>query len=245
MNPSPYPRPFNSAHVRARIVKILLVAGAIVTGLSIFFEALTLAFPPLSEDQELAENPFGAVLVLFVFLFAVLSVLIYIATVVVFLMWLYRASDNLRAFNPWARPEYSPGWAVGWFFIPFANLFMPFRVVKEVWQKSGPPDEDFIVAPSLPATFIVWWVFWLLASFSGNISMRLSFNENVDQSTATIVSIVAGTLSIIAALFAYLVVDAIDDKQEETARKIKLGNFAEPPPPPSNLQMPDTLAPAP
>ena len=75
--------------------------------------------------------------------------------------------------------------------------------------------------------------------------MRLSFNENVDESTITIVSIVAGTLSIIAALFAYLVVDAIDDKQEETARKIKLGNFAEPPPPPSNLQMPDTLAPAP
>jgi hypothetical protein len=50
---------------------------------------------------------------------------------------------------------------------------------------------------------------------------------------------------LIAALFAYLVVDAIDDKQEETAEKIKLGNFAEPPPPPVNLQMPDTLAPAP
>lgn len=234
MNPSPYPQPFNSAHVRARIVKILLIGGAIVTGLSIFAEALSLAFPPPTEGEELADNPFGAVIVLFVFLFAVLSVLIYFTTVVVFLMWLYRASSNLRAFNPWSRPEYSPGWAVGWFFIPFANLVMPYRAVKEVWQKSGPPDEDLLAAPNPPATFPVWWTFWLLASFAGNISMRLSFREGIEESVSTIVSIIAGSLSIIAALLACLVVDAIDAKQEETTRKLKLGKFAEPPPPPSH-----------
>ena len=236
MNPSPYPRPFNSAHVRARVAKILLIGGAIATGLAIFFEALSLAFPPPGEGEELTDNPAGAVIVLFVFLFAVLDLLIYFATVVVFLMWLYRASANLRAFNPWSRPEYSPGWAVGSFFIPFANLFMPYRAVKEVWQKSGRSDEDLLVAPRPPATFLVWWTFWLLASFAGRISMRLSFKEDVAESTATIVSIVAGILSIIAALVAYLVVDAIDDKQEETTKKMKLGRFAEPPPPPRQAE---------
>ena len=245
MNPSPTPRPFNSVHVRARIVKILLIGGAIATGLSIFTEALSLAFPPPSEEQELTDNAFGAVNALFLLLFAVLSLLIYFATIVVFLMWLYRASSNLRAFNPWSRTEYSPGWAVGWFFIPFGNLFMPYRAIKEVWQKSGPPDEDLLAAPNPPATFPVWWTFWILASISGNLSMRLSFREGVDESTATIVSIVAGTLSVVAALLAYLVVDAIDDKQEETTRKMKLGRFSEPPPPPENLRMPDVLAPAP
>lgn len=245
MNPSPYPRPFNSAHVRARIVKIMFVVGAVVAGLSMFAEALSLAFPPITEEEELTDNPFGAVVVLFVVLLAVLNLIVYVATVVCFLMWLYRASDNLRAFNSWSRPEYSPGWAVGSFFIPFANLFMPYQAVKEVWQKSGPPDEDLQSAPESPARFPIWWLFWLLAAFSGNISTRLSFSERIPASTATMVSIFAGALAIIAAVFAYLVVDAIDKKQEETSRKIKLGKFSEPPPPPQNLQVSDALAPAP
>ena len=221
MTPSPYPARFTSAHVRARIVKILLIIGAIVTGMSLIVESLSLAFPPLGEDQELSDNPIGAALTLVIFLVAVLELLIYVTTVVFFLMWLYRASNNLQAFNPSSRPDYSPGWAVGSFFIPFVNLVVPYRAVKEVWQKSSPPDEAFLSAPSPPAIFPIWWLFWLLSAFAGNISMRLSFNENVPESTATMVSIVASALSIIAAVFAYLVVHAIDKKQEETIRIVK------------------------
>ena len=237
-----YPAPFKSAHVRARIVKILLIVGAGATGLSILAEALSLAFP-LSEDQELGENPAGAIMVLLVFLLAVVELILYIATVIFFCVWLYRAYDNLRAFNTWSRLEYSPGWAVGSFFVPFVNLVIPYRAVREVWQKSGLPDDALLSEPSPPATFPVWWCFWLLASFAGNISMRASFNENVAQSTSSVIAIVAGALSIVAALLAYLVVDAIDDRQEETSRKIKLGRFAAPPPPPANLPMADVVAP--
>ena len=70
--------------------------------------------------------------------------------------------------------------------------------------------------------------------------MRLSFNENVPQKTATIVSIVASALSVIAALFAYLVVDEIDKKQEETSGKLRLGKLSGPPPPPI-LPTPDVV----
>ena len=241
MTPTSYPASFKSAHVRARIVKILLIVGAVATGISVLAGALSLGFP-LSEDQELAENPVGAVIVLMEVLLAVVELALYFATVVFFCVWLYRAYDNLRAFNQWSRLEYSPGWAVGSFFVPFVNLVIPYRAVREVWQKSGPPDDALLSEPSPPATFPVWWTFWLLASFAGNISMRASFNENVAESTSTVISIVAGCLSIVAALLAYLVVDAIDDRQEETSRKIKLGKFSAPPPPPANLPMPDVVA---
>ena len=96
MNPSPYPVPFKSAHVRARIVKILLIVGAIAAGMSFFTEALSFAFPPLTEEQELGDNPAGAVIMLVMFLIALLELTIYVATVVFFLVWLYRAHDNLR-----------------------------------------------------------------------------------------------------------------------------------------------------
>src|SRR5918997_1098797 len=71
---------------------------------------------------------------------ALIHLAVRIALVVAFLLWLHRASKNLAALgNPKSRIEYTPGWAVGWFFIPFANLVMPYRAVREVWVKSEPP----------------------------------------------------------------------------------------------------------
>lgn len=240
MNPSPYPAPFSSAHTRARIVKILLIVGAIATGLLLVGEVLAFAFP-LSEEQELTDNPMGAAIILIVFLVAVFSFIIYLATVVFFLIWLYRAYDNLRALNPSRRLDHSPGWAVGSFFIPFVNLVVPYRAVKEVWQKSGPRDEALLAEPTTPAWFPIWWTFWLLSSFAGNISMRMSFNENVSESTSTLVSIIASGLSIVAAIFAYMIVDLIDQRQEESSARQQLGKFSGPPPPPANLSMPDVV----
>jgi hypothetical protein len=212
----------------------LLIIGAIATGLSLITEALSIPFP-FSEGQELDENPLGAVLALMIFLLAVFELIIYVTTVIFFCVWLYRAYDNLRVFNRWAGLDYSPTMAVGSFFIPFANLVVPYRAVRETWQKSGIPDELMLGLPEAPASFPVWWMFWLLGSFVGNISMRLSFNENVPHTTATLVGILASALSIIAAVFAYLVVNAIDKRQEETAEKLQLGRFARPQPPPANL----------
>jgi uncharacterized protein DUF4328 len=217
-------------------VKILLLVGAAATFGSIIVEAISLAVPPLTEDQEVGDNPLGIVIGLIILLTAVLETLIHLTTIVFFSIWLYRAANNVQRFNPSHRAEYSPGWAVGSFFVPFVNLIIPYRAVKEVWQNSGLPDETLLAAPSPPATFPVWWLFWLLASFAGNISMRLSFNDNVAENVSTTVSIVAGALSIIAAILAYLVVDAIDKRQEETTAKLNLKQFPAPPSP-AELQM--------
>jgi hypothetical protein len=243
MNPSPYHAPFTSAHTRATVVKILLIAGAVVTGIYLLAETLSLAFPPLSAGQEPGDNPVGVLVTLAIFLLAVLSLIIYIPTVISFCVWLYRASDNLRAFNQWNRPEYSPGWAVGSFFVPFVNLVVPYRAVRETWQKSRTAEEAQLATPDPPASFPIWWTFWLLACFVGNISMRASFNERVPESTATILSIIASGLSIVAAVFAYVVVDTVDKQQEETSQKLKLGAFPVPPPPPANLPPSDAGVP--
>ena len=244
MTPSPAPARFNSAHFRARMVKILLIIGAITTAVSIVVETISLPYLSALEEQDVADNPAATVLVLVVFLFAVVEVIIYLTTVVFFVMWLYRAYSNLRAFDPSRPLDHSPGWAAGSFFIPFANLIIPYRAVRETWQKSGPPDEALIAEPKPPAYFPVWWLFWILASIAGNIAMRASFNGSVDQTTVTMTSITASALSIVAAFFAYMVVNAIDKRQEETSQMIKLGRFSEPPPPPTSLHVPEVVAPA-
>ncbi len=233
MNPSPYPAPFHSAHTRARIVRMLLIAGAIATGVMLLAETLSLAFPPLTEDQELGDNPIGAAVMFLVFFLALLDFVIYVTTVVFFLIWLYRAHSNLKGFNAWARLEHTAGWAVGSFFIPFVNLVVPYQAVREVWRKSLPSDEVYLAETNPPASFPLWWLFWLTSSFANNISFRISFNENVSEQTATIVSIAASALSIVAAVFCYTVVGAIDKKQEAAAARLNLGKTPGPPLPPS------------
>jgi hypothetical protein len=240
MNPSPYHPSFTSAHVRANIVKLLLVVGAVASALAIVTEALSLAFPPLTDDQELGENAIGFVVAVLILLVALLEVLIYVATIIFFLIWLYRAADNLPAFGHSPRRlSYSPGWAVGSFFIPFVNLIVPYRAVREVWQKSIPLEDALLAEPSPPASFPIWWLFWLLASFSGNLSARMAFDENAPKQPAAIVAIAAGALSIIAAVMAYSVVNQIDERQEETSRKLRLGNLPGPPPLPVDLPAAD------
>ncbi len=237
MYPSPYPAPFTSAHGRANIVKILLAVGAIATGISLLVETLSIAVP-FSEGDEVDANPMGFALALIIFLLAVFELLLYIATVVFFCVWLYRAYANLKVFDPLNGLDYSPGLAVGGFFIPFANLVIPYRAVREVWQKSGTPEESAFSLPSPPAIFPLWWTFWILAGVVGKISMRLSFDESVPHSTATVIGIGAGALSVFAAVLAFFVVDAIDKKQEETSEKLGLGKFSRPLPPPPILRDP-------
>jgi hypothetical protein len=82
----------------------------------------------------------------------------------VFLFWLHRAATNAGAFARELR--FTPGWAVGWFFVPFANLVRPARVVNEIWQAQdlAPVAATRVgrsvlrISPLVP----VWWGLWIL-----------------------------------------------------------------------------------
>src|SRR4051812_31016869 len=67
---------------------------------------------------------------------AILWLLAFVAAVVFFLIWLHKAFSNLTALGH-RRTEFTPGWAAGYFFIPFVNLVMPYRAFKELWKLSS------------------------------------------------------------------------------------------------------------
>ncbi len=52
-----------------------------------------------------------------------------IAAGVLFLIWVYRANRNAHCLGAEGM-EYSPGWSVGWFFVPVACLVMPYNVLE-------------------------------------------------------------------------------------------------------------------
>jgi hypothetical protein len=94
---------------------------------------------------------------------------------ILILIWIYRASRNLRYLGADGL-GYSPGWSVGWYFIPLANLWKPYGAVREIWQASSNP-QNWQYEP-VPAILSWWWFFWLGTNILANISFRLSGKDD-------------------------------------------------------------------
>ncbi|MBD3728829.1 MAG: DUF4328 domain-containing protein [Sphingomonadales bacterium] len=77
-------------------------------------------------------------------LFAAVGMLVWIVaipTTLVYFLWLYRARRNLVEMAVGGL-HYSPGWTIGSYFVPFVNLVLPFRTMKELYNRSqGEPEE--------------------------------------------------------------------------------------------------------
>ncbi|MDW8262007.1 MAG: DUF4328 domain-containing protein, partial [Phycisphaerales bacterium] len=82
-----------------------------------------------------------------------------IMTWIAFLMWTYRANINCRAFGA-AEMRFSPGWSIGYHFIPALNLVRPYLAMKEIWQASTNPS-NWKQQPG-SALLRWWWALWIL-----------------------------------------------------------------------------------
>jgi hypothetical protein len=95
---------------------------------------------------------------------ALLNLLILIPCYVVAAFWIYNAACNTRALGARGM-QISPGWAVGWFAVPIASLFMPFQGIEETYLASGSPVgwKSF----GTPLLLRAWWGTWLAAGIGG------------------------------------------------------------------------------
>ncbi|MGI8669037.1 MAG: DUF4328 domain-containing protein [Aridibacter sp.] len=158
-----------------------------------------------------------------------------IVTVVFFLMWLHRAYKNLLALKA-QHLEFSPGWAVGWWFIPLANLVKPFQVVRELWNESDPEfDEEFgFLASDLgtPAIIGFWWATFLISGIIFRVSGSLIDNNGNMSPEFPIVLLVGAIINAVAAFLAIIIVKKITEKQEQRFQRIGNLEHQLPPEPP-------------
>ena len=229
LNQAYYSQPYHSARRRAQVTVVLLIVGAAVSLLTIPVYILELYVSPFSSSQEIGDNPGGFIAIMLRVVLALATAGVYVATVIAFLMWLYRASNNIAAFGQ--RTEHSSGWAVGSFFVPIMNLFVPYQAAKDIWSKSEPAEEGSFSYASPPGFFAGWWAFWIVSNIANNLYFRMSTLEAGPEATA-IVGIISEVLSIAAAGFAIMVIRAIDQRQEERSRNLPQHSGPIPPPPP-------------
>ena len=100
----------------------------------------------------------------------------YFSVIISFLIWLNRASKNLPSIGVMEQ-QFSPGWAIGWWFVPIAYLWKPYQVTAEIWRGSH-PDSGYN-SPLLG----VWWGAWVISNWVLNLILLVYFR---DQSDATI-----------------------------------------------------------
>jgi hypothetical protein len=172
-------------------------------------------------------------------LIALFQVPVYIATLVMFLIWLFRIYKNLDFLESQQHREFTPGWAVGWWFVPFANLVKPFQVMREAWFDSNPEietEQTFLSASlrAAPSYMGFWWALWIGSNIFSNIAGRFSdLNDPADVPLLGLVFILASGLSIAAAIICIKMVRDITSRQEQRFANLQIKHSYDPPPPPT------------
>jgi hypothetical protein len=151
----------------------------------------------------------------------------WVVTAILFLVWIYRAHRNLPALGA-SGLKYSPGWAVGGWFIPFLGLWRPYQVTAEIWKASDPDRNDpegnaWQRAPVSPLLGF-WWAFFLASGVIGWFVFRLAFRDPEDLHELRLRSLsflAADLIGIAAAILAIIVVWDITSRQEEKSRRLQ------------------------
>jgi hypothetical protein len=136
----------------------------------------------------------------------ILSITYLLASVVsgiVMLVWFYRAYRNLEVLGCIGR-SMTPGWAVGYFFIPIANLFRPYQAAQEIWKGSDPACLDDYEWTHQPGSALI--LFWWLVRIGGFVVDRIG--ASMLQSTQ-LEGLIAGLKVLMAAYALGAVVDVL------------------------------------
>lgn len=144
---------------------------------------------------------------------ALLYTVVFFVTGIGFLKWIHRANTNCRGFGA-EEMQFTPGWSVGYYFVPLFCLIKPFQSMKEIWQISSDPSNWKSQATT--SLLDLWWGLWLFNGFLGQLYFRVSLKaDTVNLLIGTTVLGIANNLFGIALCFcAASLIKSIAAKQE-------------------------------
>ncbi|MHC5907285.1 DUF4328 domain-containing protein [Streptomyces sp. S6] len=137
-----------------------------------------------------------------------------VPTAVVYLCWFWRVRVNAEVFAP-AGHSKKRGWAIGGWFVPFANLWFPRQVMGDIWKASVPGGRT--VSQGLANAWWAVWVLWLVLDRWVSVSSR-SVETFTELRQVTGSTLVADLVGAVAGVLAILVVVRVTRMQDEKAR---------------------------
>lgn len=140
-----------------------------------------------------------------------------LVTAVLVLRWFYRANKNLHARSV-PGLDFTPGWAVGWFFVPVINLWKPYQVMRELFWASS--DYSSAEKPR-PRAFYLWFGCYFVSTISTWLSLRIIFgrNDGAARVLSDAVDVLTGFTGIAEALALLWLIREITQAQERGSGK--------------------------
>lgn len=153
-----------------------------------------------------------------------------------FLVWFRRARRNAEILAPGLQRR-TPGWAVGAWFVPVANLWFPRQIAGDIWRASKPADVREAPRPTPRTLLNCWWALWVATMTLGEVSDRLYLRAQDADSLRTSLDLVITTdaIDLAAAAAAALVVHRLTTMQTARTRPHVPG------PPPSYDAVPEAV----
>lgn len=101
---------------------------------------------------------------------------------------------------------FTPGWAVGWYFVPIAWFWKPYQAMREIWQASVNPT-SWREQP-VTAALHWWWTLWIVPLWGLSI-VGWALGRNLDEAGVETVEAATGLVAAILDIPLTLVLLAI------------------------------------
>jgi len=139
---------------------------------------------------------------------------------ILFLFWVYYSNANLWALRI-RDIEFSPGWAVGYFFVPFFNIVKPISIVKEIWELTytGTAEDEPAYLKRGDLLVGLWWCTYILANISNQPFTMPDYDYKIPSAASIkwyfVCFILFCLLSITSWILSIVIVRTISRKQQE------------------------------
>jgi len=213
-NPAGEPRPLINRYKPMRIALLIYAAGE--AGLIAGNAAEYYFRNEEGYDPFVYDSPASQVFVMGYGAAGILQLVGVLASIVLVSMWTFRAMKNLHLSGA-PEAQMSPGWAVGWYFIPIANLWKPFEGMLQIWRGS----RALAGQPVKVDAFVGWWwAMWIISNILSNLSLRLSgfIEEGPDYDAGLIIAAFASLLSVPCAFLLLRTARTITDAQQTAGK---------------------------
>lgn len=210
---------FTSGHKRAQSVTVCFAIIIVIDLILIIFSYLEIQLINRALEGEIITEEEAIANDIRQGFMGITYMILYTITAILFLVWIHRAHRNLPSLGVEGL-KYSPGWAVGGFFVPILSLFRPFQVVTEIWKASDPTvglDDSTAWQNARTSPMVIsWWLLFIISGLVGWTIFRLSLRaESLEEMlTASWLYLLINIVEIPAAILVIKVVRIIDSRQE-------------------------------
>jgi len=137
---------------------------------------------------------------------------------------------NLRALGA-AQLKYTPGWAVAWWFIPIANIVMPYLTMRELYKASDPAAGSVDWATRGGAGLLgMWWAARLITQVLFQIGTAIDIRSVPALRAEAWFFLLANMSFAGLSVLAILVVRAVDSRQSQKRERMSawMRSFGQP-----------------